>query len=231
MTTSGEGRAGYEKYFTGTVHTLKVTLPKEDIQEVFDKWADSYERELFSVGCVKHKPMVEVFDTTIQEAMPDKPKCEVKIMEMGAGTGLLGLELNKKGYTNLDALDTSQKMLDEAKKKGVYTKFICSNLTEKRTPGIQDGEYNALILSGVVALVYIKPLAFHEMMRVVSNGGVICFDVLTKDIPDFRPAMIELEKQGLWTLIKEEQVPHYSIEDSALPKSTPVFAFKVNHKE
>ena len=44
MTTPGEGRAGYEKYFTGTVHTLKVTLPKEDIQEVFDKWADSYER-------------------------------------------------------------------------------------------------------------------------------------------------------------------------------------------
>ena len=122
--------------------------------------------------------MVEVFDTTIQEAMPDKPKCEVKIMEMGAGTGLLGLELNKKGYTNLDALDTSQKMLDEAKKKGVYTKFICSNLTEKRTPGIQDGEYNALILSGVVALVCIKPLAFHEMMRVVSNGGCpfcLCF--------------------------------------------------------
>ena len=41
--------------------------------------------------------------------------------------------------------------------------------------------------------------------------------------------MMELQKQGLWTLIKEEEVPHYNNDDPALPKTTTVFAFKVHH--
>lgn len=231
MTTPGEARGGYEKYFTGGLHTLHASSTKEEIEECYDKWADAYDRDLMSAGCVKHEPMVRVFDEAIKIAMPSKPKCQVRIMDMGSGTGLLGVELNKRGYTNVDALDVTQKMLDVSREKGVYTKFICAHLTEVRTPGIEDGDYNAIISSGVVTAAYghIRPPAFYEMMRVISDGGVIYFNVRTKEIPDFRPSMKGLEDKGLWTLIKEEQVPHYNIEDPALPKSTTVFAFQVHH--
>ena len=129
-------------------------------------------QDLMSAGCVKHEPMVRVFDEAIKIAMPSKPKCQVRIMDMGSGTGLLGVELNKRGYTNVDALDVTQKMLDVSREKGVYTKFICAHLTEARTPGIEDGDYNAIISSGVVTAAYghIRPPAFYEMMRVISDG-------------------------------------------------------------
>ena len=74
-------------------------------------------------------------------------------------------------------------------------------------------------------------LFFQFYFILFYKGGVIYFNVRTKEIPDFRPSMKGLEDKGLWTLIKEEQVPHYNIEDPALPKSTTVFAFQVHHKE
>ena len=64
-----------------------------------------------------HKPMVEYLDEAIKQVLRDKPKDEIKIMDAGAGTGNVGVELRKLGHTNLHALDISQEMLDEAKKK------------------------------------------------------------------------------------------------------------------
>ena len=97
------------------------------------------------------------------------------------------MELNKLGYTNVDALDVTQRMLDEAKKKKVYTKFICTPLTEERTPGIETGEYNAIISSGVVSAAYghVRPPALLEMIRVVSEGE--CAPALSLQHPLFRP--------------------------------------------
>lgn len=186
-----------------------------------------------SAGCVKHEPMVREFDVAVKKAMPDKPNSEVRVMDMGAGTGLLGVELKKKGYTNVDALDLTPKMLDVAKEKGCYTKFICAHITEERTPGLEDGEYDAIISSGVVTAAYghIHAPAFYEMMRVIRDGGVIYFNVRTKEIPDFVKPMKELEDKGLWTKIHEAKVEHYKIDDPKLPKLTTVFAFQVHHKK
>ena len=36
------------------------------------------------------------------------------------------------GYTNLHALDSSQKMLNEARKKGIYTQFFCLPIDDQR---------------------------------------------------------------------------------------------------
>ena len=36
----------------------------------------------------------------------------IKILDAGAGTGIIGEMLVKQGYTNIDGLDISQKMLD-----------------------------------------------------------------------------------------------------------------------
>ena len=91
-------------------------------------------------------------------------------MDAGAGTGLVGVELNKLGYTNIDALDISQGMLDEAKKKNVYRKYICAPLSDLRTSGIEAGEYDVAISVGVFCVGQVKPEAYVEMIRMVKNG-------------------------------------------------------------
>ena len=54
---------------------------------------------------------------------------------MGAGTGLIGIELQKLGYSNLHALDISPEMLKEAKKRNIYKRFFfVSDLVTNRFP-------------------------------------------------------------------------------------------------
>ena len=52
-------------------------------------------------------------------------------------------QLVKLGFTNLDALDASQPMLDEAEKKGVYKHFICDYMGTNRLD-IPDGDVPSL---------------------------------------------------------------------------------------
>ena len=117
-----------------------------------------------------HKPMVEYLDVAIRKVFPADKKSQIRIIDAGAGTGLVGEALAKLGYTNMDALDISQEMLDEAEKKKVYTKFICAPLNEKRNPAIVTGAYHALICVGSLYAAHIGAGALDEMARMVRPG-------------------------------------------------------------
>ena len=44
---------------------------------------------------------------------------EAKIVDFGCGTGLMGIELKKRGFNNIYGLDGSQDMLNIAKEKNM----------------------------------------------------------------------------------------------------------------
>ena len=114
--------------------------------------------------------MTQYLDDTIKQVLRGKPKHEIKIMDAGAGTGEAGVELSKLGYTNLHALDISQEMLQEAKKKNVYKKLICAALNNQRIPEIDTGEFDALICCGTLVQGHANSDAFVEMIRMVKIG-------------------------------------------------------------
>lgn len=65
----------------------------------------------------------------------------------------MGQILKDIGYSHVDGLDISQKMLDIAHEKGIYCKLICAGISEQRIDEIQDGEYDAeLSLQGLLLL-------------------------------------------------------------------------------
>ena len=113
---------------------------------------------------------MKTLDDAVQEELKDTRKENIKVMDAGAGTGLVGVELHKFGFTTIDALDISPGMLNEAKKKNVYTKFICAALGDQRIPEVETGEYDVLICIGVFAIAHVPPVALTEMMRMVRPG-------------------------------------------------------------
>ena len=115
-------------------------------------------------------PIVKTLDDAVQAELKDFPKDKIKIMDAGAGTGLVGIELQKFGFSTIDALDISPGMLEEAKKKNIYKKFICAALSDQRIPEIKTGEYDVLICVGVFAIAHVPPVAIVEMMRMVRAG-------------------------------------------------------------
>ena len=71
---------------------------------------------------VYHKPLAECLEGVLTENFPEKAKDDLKIIDVGAGTGLIGIELQKLGYSNLHALDISPEMLKEAERNGTFTR-------------------------------------------------------------------------------------------------------------
>ena len=119
--------------------------------------------------------MTESLDTAIKQAFPDKTPSQIKIIDAGAGTGLAGETLNKLGYTDIDALDLSKEMLNEAEKKNVYKKLICAPLNEQRNPDIETAEYHALICTGTLLAAHVRAEALDEMTRMVKPGKEFLF--------------------------------------------------------
>ena len=119
---------------------------------------------------VIYKVLAERLGEAVRQVFPDKPKDELKIIDVGAGTGLVGEELHKLGYSDLHALDISQEMLNEAKKKNVYNKLICASLSDQGIPDVETGEFDALICCGTLLMAHVRPSAFVEMIRMVKIG-------------------------------------------------------------
>ena len=92
------------------------------------------------------------------------------ILDIGAGTGLLGELLKELGYINVDAIDCCEAMLQKAKEKNVYQKIMVKFIDEKKNEKIKDGEYDAMVSSAAISPAHIQPRAFDEMLRWLRKG-------------------------------------------------------------
>ena len=88
----------------------------QELAERYDQWSKDYETDL-SQDFVYLAPQrtAEVFANHV-------PK-DARILDAGAGTGLVGVHLADMGYSQMVAMDLSQGMLDEARNKQVYQDF------------------------------------------------------------------------------------------------------------
>ena len=120
-------------------------------------------------GYVAYKTCTPIFDQLLRDKF-DSKHSELRIIDAGAGTGIVGKVLQDLGYTNIDALDISQKMLDEAKKLNVYKNFFCAPLSEEPVAEIANDQYDALICIGTLTVGHVKPSAFDEILRIVKSG-------------------------------------------------------------
>ncbi len=136
-----------------------------------------------------------------------------RILDAGAGTGLVGAALAARGYRDLVAADLSHRMLVRAEAKGVYREHHKADLTKPL--GFPDASFDALLSIGTSG--YLQGLVFAEFARVVRPGGHIVFLVGdgTYEAGGFAAAIAALEAQG--ALEHLEAGPEFA----AVPRSQP----------
>ena len=101
------------------------------------------------------------------------------VLDVGAGTGLLGIEISKLNKIEMHATDISEEMLLVAKKKGIYSKSIVGDLT-KGLP-ILDHTYNGIVSSGTFTHGHVGPDVLFEIKRILSKGGIAGLSVNSKN--------------------------------------------------
>lgn len=199
---------------------------KDDVRHIYESWAPEYDKiMLHTISFTNWRHIARAFDVAALKAFPAKRKDEIKIIDVAAGTGLAGVELSKLGYTNIDALDMSQEMLNQARKKNVYQRLVCSYLSDQKTSEIETGQYDALTCVNAIGNKYIIQNAMTELCRIVSKGGLLCFDIFDEDMVEWQQKLLQMVNSGILECVTKEKVPLYNFEGRQT--ETNAFVFKV----
>lgn len=135
---------------------------------VYNKWADNYEQDMVKVLYFGPTKLMEHFDKL------DVHK-DAKILDVCAGTGGLGRELAKRGYSNLHAIDGSESMLAKAKEEGNYKSYTHQLFEPDTKMPYGDGEFDCVLLAGVFAPGHLPIATLREVCRVTKKGGVVAW--------------------------------------------------------
>lgn len=177
---------------------LELVYNSQNNQELgknYDLWAKDYDRELEEkFGYLAPVPAIELLVKYLPKS--------AKILDVGAGTGLVGQLLNQCGYNNIEGIDLSPGMLEEARRKNVYNGVYQMVLGE--TLEFATDSFDAIISVGTFTYNHAPSKSFDELIRITKPGGYIIF-ILRLDFyeqSDFPKKMSALEESCKWKLVE-----------------------------
>jgi ubiquinone/menaquinone biosynthesis C-methylase UbiE len=182
-----------------------ISKHPKDVEEEYDSISQSYDAELEAKGYMAPQQAATLIKNHV-------PNTDSLILEAGCGTGLLGLELNKHGFSNVTGMDISALCLKEADAKGVYAKTLKHNLLEPFP--FPDKAFDCVVCVGVFSRFNdeeIKKIV-EEFARVTQDAGTMLFshreDLIT---PTIYKMLDELETVKVEKVT--ETLPYFSIDE------------------
>ena len=146
------------------IYKLKTT---DEIMKYYDEWGYKYDKDMEDWNYTGPKETSKLFN----KYSSDK---DIKIYDAGCGTGLVGVELKKYGFSNFFGADLSQKLLDLVP-KGLYTTLDKVDLNKPVNE--KDSSFDAVMCVGTFTFGHVKPHALDEFIRIIKNKGLICFTI------------------------------------------------------
>jgi len=163
----------------------------EALRAAYDDWAESYETDVDRLG---HR------SPTLVAAMLARhlPAGAAPVLDAGAGTGIMAELLRPLGYPELIGLDLSPQMLAMAERRGGYAQLTCARLGGPLD--FADGQFAAVVSSGVMTVGHAPPESFDELLRVTRPGGLLVFSLTEGAARDggFDAKLAALSEAGRW---------------------------------
>ena len=188
-------------------------LAKEEVLKIYSDWTSLSDYDTDLLAGEYEAPLLTA--KALSECFPVDRRGEVRILDIGAGTGMVARGLRAEGFLHIDALDPSESMLARARKEELYENYICEFLTDKHLPVAAD-TYDGVTACSCFGPNHASSNGLTEMLRLVKPGGIIVLvgraGALTTQ-QEFKdgliPAMEDLEEQGKWRKLAAEIKPRY----------------------
>lgn len=146
----------------------RLSTPDDSLR-LYRDWAPTYDHDFAAaLGYTYPNQIAEIY---ADRAMPE----DTPILDVGAGTGLVGERLREQGFGGLEALDISQEMLDVAETKSIYHQLHQIDLNAPGTFGIQ--RYRGLVSAGTFTHGHVGPDALASLISMGKSGALFVLGI------------------------------------------------------
>lgn len=208
------------------VHFERSTQPGVTPVEVatnYSEWSKTYDTDVSQVY-----RGAEIATEEVLNRIPEDKRQHLKIMDIAAGTGRVGLILKEKGFRNFDALEPSEGMMNKLKATGIYSKTYLEFVGVGQN-SIPDDTYDLVIVAGGMLQGHIPVKGIDDMARIAKPGGLVIISMrkaFLQDVAEYKDRLVPhidlLEKQGKWSKVEVKTVPNYSTGNEGI-----IFTYKV----
>lgn len=171
----------------------------DDNRRLYAKWAASYERDFIEPnGYVYHENVVSVF-------LDAGGSAGGAVLDVGCGTGIVGVALSDVGEKLIDGIDISPEMIEMARAKRnvfdepVYRDLLVADLTEPLD--MADDSYMGIISVGTFTHGHLSPEPIRELVRIAAPSAVCALGINADHYTEmgFDQLFAELSLEGLIT--------------------------------
>jgi len=144
-----------------------ISKEPQDVEDEYNQLSVEYDTQM------QHKEYQA--PTSGAQLLSSYVPLDVAVMDAGCGTGLVGLALNKVGYSDITGIDISANCLEVADAKCVYKETFKQNLLEPLK--FDNNTFGAVICVGVFSRFNDAQILMlvEEYARVVQPEGIILF--------------------------------------------------------
>ncbi len=169
---------------------------RKSTKPLYDQWSRSYDTDLLdNLGYTAHL----IAAGALAKLLPNR---DAAIIDIGCGTGLVGGELARLGFTTIDGIDISEDMLGFADSKAIYRNLVTGNMNGRTH--LADETYDAAICAGSFAPGHLGPESYREIIRLVKAGSPIVIFMNGVHFVDdnYEAEILALEQEGLWQRVE-----------------------------
>ena len=148
------------------LHTLKSS---DEVRDLYDDWSknDKYNQDMIDWEYSGPREVVSAF-------LPHASNKGIKILDAGCGSGLVGEELSKEGYSIIHGADIAAKLMNSIP-AGIYQEL--HNIDLNKPINFTDDFFDAVLCVGTFTFGHVKARALGEFIRIVRSGGIIGFTI------------------------------------------------------
>jgi SAM-dependent methyltransferase len=154
-----------------------LSTPAEAVA-LYREWAQQYDHDVFATAGFTGSSRIA--DLLVEQMQRHGVAANTPILDLGCGTGAVGVRLHEHGCTVIDGLDISSEMLTIAASKQVYRNLSVADLTQ---PVAAAERYRACVSAGTFTSGHVGPSSVDHLAALLVDDALVGMAVVRGGLP------------------------------------------------